>query len=140
MPRRRHRAILPLLGTAALLGGCGDGDGHPVHDRDAVLHLRLEEYRIRPQALTVTATDVPTRVRIVARNAGRLTHNVRVEQELTDDSAPPIVYGGTPTAQPGATVQADVELLPGRYRLVDTIANHENLGGYGELTVEQPDR
>jgi hypothetical protein len=30
-----------------------------------------------------------------------------------------------------------ITLKPGRYRLADTIGNHENLGQYGELTVEK---
>jgi hypothetical protein len=29
-----------------------------------------------------------------------------------------------------------VTLAPGKYRLVCTIANHDNLGQYGELKVE----
>jgi hypothetical protein len=126
-----HRATLPLLlavGTLAL--GCG-GEA-PVTDRDGVLRLELTEYAVDPGRI-VTRAGV---VRIVARNRGVLTHNVAVvtapepgedEQEL----------GRTDTAFPGERVTERLPILlrPGRYRLVCTISNHDNLGQYAELEV-----
>ena len=47
-------------------------------------------------------------------------------------------YARTPTAHPGEVVRTSVTLKPGKYRLVCTIANHDNLGQYGELKVEPP--
>jgi uncharacterized cupredoxin-like copper-binding protein len=45
-------------------------------------------------------------------------------------------YGDpTKTLFPGETGQTTVDLGPGKYRLVCTIANHDNLGQYGELKV-----
>lgn len=126
----RSRASLALLGALALLAGCGGDD--PVTDRDGVLRLVVDEYRIAPQRLTVTEG----RVRILITNKGRLTHNVKVEEEINEEGATPILYGGTDTAQPGQKADATVRLLRGRYRLVCTIGNHENLGQYGELDVE----
>jgi plastocyanin len=141
MPRTR-RATLATLGAVAVLAGCG-GEPAPVPDRDATLHLTLTEYRIQPQDVRVQATRRPMPIRIVARNRGILTHNVKVEsvtagsEQGTDDQ--PTVFGGTDhTAQPGQTVSGVVYLQPGTYRLTCTIANHDNLGQYGTLVVAPP--
>jgi len=126
------RAILALLGAAASVAGCGGGTPDPVADRDGTLRLRLDEYRILPSAIKVRSGEI----RIVARNRGRLTHNVKVEEATDKESATPIVYGGTETMQPGETAPAvTVRLFPGHYRLVCTIGNHGNLGQYAELEV-----
>ncbi len=129
------RAILALLGAAALATGCG-GASDPVTDRDATLQLRLDEYRIVPGAIKVRSG----RIRIVARNRGVLTHNVKVEEATNREGATPIDYGGTATMQPGQTAPGvTLRLFPGRYRLVCTIGNHENLGQYAELEVTAAD-
>lgn len=137
-------ARLALLGTAAVLAGC-NGEPAAVVDKDAVLRLKLDEYRIRPQVIRVDATAVPMRIKIVARNLGRLTHNVKIERSeqpspdasvTVDPNAP---LGGTPTAHPGETVRSeDIYLDPGTYRLTDTIGNHDNLGQFGTLYVIAP--
>ncbi len=128
------RASLALLGAAPLLSGCGGGP-EPVTDKDATLRLRLDEYRIRPGAIEVRSG----RIRIVARNDSRVaTHNVKVEEVNDEEGATPIVFGGTETMQPGETAPTEVvRLFPGRYRLVCSIGNHENLGQYAELEVVQ---
>ncbi len=125
------RAISALLGAAALLAGCGGGAADPVTDRDGTLRLTLDEYRIEPGAIKVRAG----RIRIVARNEGELTHNVKVEEATDEEGATPIDFGGTDTMQPGETAAKTVRLFPGTYRLVCTIGNHENLGQYAELVV-----
>ena len=136
-------ATLAMLGTAAVLAGCGAAEPAPVTDRDATLRLTLTEYRIQPQSVRVQATRRPMPVRIVATNRGILTHNVKVEsitagsEQGTADQ--PTVFGGTDgTAQPGQTVAGTVYLQPGTYRLTCTIANHDNLGQYGTLIVAPP--
>jgi len=126
------RASLALLGAAAVAMGCGGGSPDPLTDRDATLRLRLDEYRIVPGAIKVRAG----RIRIVARNRGKLTHNVKVEEATDKEGATPIVYATTATMQPGETAPTvPLRLLPGRYRLVCTIGNHQNLGQYAELEV-----
>ncbi|MCW2959343.1 MAG: hypothetical protein JWP18_2146 [Solirubrobacterales bacterium] len=138
---------MALLGTAAVLAGCG-GEPAAVTDKDAVLRLKLDEYTIVPQVVRVVATSDPMPIKIVATNIGRLTHNVKVERDedaeepddtavLVDDTKP---LGGTPTAQPGQVVRTEepIPLSPGRYRLTDSIGNHDNLGQYGTLIVEPP--
>ena len=125
------RAILGLLGATAVVAGCG-GVPDPVVDRDATLRPRLDEYRIRPGAVKVHAG----RIRILARNDGILTHNVKVEEATYEEGVTPAEYGRTATMQPGESAPGvTLRLAPGRYRLVCSIGNHENLGQYAELEV-----
>jgi uncharacterized cupredoxin-like copper-binding protein len=133
-PRRTTLLAAGLALCATAVGGCGRdapyvaADGHTVN-------LRLDEYRVLPQRVTVPAG----KIRIVARDAGRLTHNVAVVQfdrPLGEDEEKQ--YARTPTAHPGDVVRTTVTLRPGKYRLVCTIANHDNLGQYGELKVVAP--
>lgn len=129
LTRRALLSLLVALPLALAAGACGD-DGPLVRGR--ALRVRLTEYRIDPQDVRVPAG----RLTIVARNDGVLTHNVRVESaDETDDNGDPLGFGGTDTAHPGETVRANVTLKPGRYRISCSIANHQNLGQYGELTV-----
>jgi hypothetical protein len=134
MPRRRA-TLLALAALAAVpLSGCGS-DAPYVPASGRAVSLRLDEYRVLPQRVTVPAG----RVRIIARNVGRLTHNIAVVQfdrPLGEDEEKQ--YARTPTAHPGEVVRTSVTLKPGKYRLVCTIANHDNLGQYGELKVEPP--
>jgi len=91
----------------------------------------MEEFRFVPQRFQVPSG----RVRIIAKNAGILTHKVTVESENVKPGDQPKKYGGTATAHPGQTVSASLTLHPGKYRLSDTVANHDSLGQYGELIV-----
>jgi plastocyanin len=122
---------LPL--AAAALAGCGEPE--PVRIEGRTLEVRLEEFRIVPEDVSVA----PGRLRIVATNVGRLTHNLKVVKEDEEDrEAPPTELGGTGTAQPGETATFTFEdLRPGEYRMVCTITNHDDLGQYGELIVRE---
>ncbi len=126
-------ATLTALGAAALAAGCGEPD--PVDDRDGLLRLELTEYALEPQVIKTSSGAI----RIQARNRGRLTHNVAVQEEPEGEGAlaRPRVLGSTPTAQPGRTVRTAraIRLAPGRYRLACTIGNHDTLGQYGTLIV-----
>jgi hypothetical protein len=127
----RRLAALTLLG-ALTVAGCGNGPKY-THASNGVLHITLDEYRVIPQNLQVPAG----RVRIVATNKGRLTHNLAIEAYEHEDGEEPKLYGRTPTLHPGqtGTEQAPITLKAGKYRLTDTIANHDDLGQYGELKV-----
>ena len=126
-----RRALLGLLLTAAitLFAGCSDDD--QVRESRPVVRVTLDEYAIAPQDVSVPSG----RVELVARNVGRLTHNLRVEvpPEDPEDQAEPI--GTTPTAQPGQTVRVTLSLKPGTYRMRCSLANHDDLGMTGELRV-----
>jgi hypothetical protein len=129
----RSCALMAVLGAAAVAAGCG-GEPAAVAVPGNTLRVKLDEYRIQPQNVRMK----PGRIHLVAINEGRLTHNLVVES-ITDDPTKQVVYGRTDTAHPGQTVRErdPITLKPGRYRLADTIGNHENLGQYGELTVEK---
>jgi uncharacterized cupredoxin-like copper-binding protein len=128
------RLVLPVLTTctaALLLAGCGEDE--PVQIQGNTLRLRLDEYRIMPQDVRVDAG----RLRIVATNIGRLTHNVKIVRQDEDDLEAPVEeIGGTRSTQPGESAAVTFEdLEPGDYRLACTIANHDDLGQYGTLEV-----
>jgi plastocyanin len=128
------RSLAALVMAATVLAACGD-DAPYTPARGHTLRLRLDEYRILPERITVPAG----RIRIVARDVGRLTHNVAIVQfdrPLGEDEEKQ--YGRTRTAHPGDVVSTTLTLKPGKYRIVCTIANHDNLGQYGELKVLPP--
>jgi uncharacterized cupredoxin-like copper-binding protein len=128
-----RRATLLLVALAAVtVAGCG-----AVAYTRAPNHrvaLRLDEYRVTPEHIEVDAG----RITFVARDTGRLTHNLKVvafkrpksgEQETQ--------FGDTmKTLFPGQTGSITVDLAPGKYRLICSIANHDNLGQWAELKVK----
>jgi plastocyanin len=133
VPFTRAICALPVALALALgLAGCGD---EPEEIEGRTLRLRLDEFRIIPQDVKVS----PGRLRIVATNAGRLTHNVKIVRQDEDDLEAPVTeIGGTRTAQPGESPSVRIDdLEPGEYRLACTIANHDDLGQYGTLVVEE---
>ena len=127
------RSILPATLLAALalgLGGCGDDETFRT-DRP-ILRLTLDEYRVVPQNIVVK----PGRMKFDVRNRGRLTHNLAVQIPEGRDGKP-VELDRTATMQPGETAPPiKVTLMPGEYRLVCTIANHDDLGQYGSLKVQ----
>lgn len=125
--------LLPaaLLVLALVLGGCGDDDVFRT-DRP-ILRLTLDEYRVVPQNIVVK----PGRMKFDVRNAGRLTHNLAVQIPKGADGRP-VELDRTQTMQPGERADPiKVTLKPGEYRLICTIANHDDLGQYGSLTVQR---
>jgi plastocyanin len=134
-PQRRPGKAIATAGTCAVLGAslglnaCGSAD--TVRVPGSKVELRLDEYRILPRSLSVR----PGRLKLVARNTGLLTHNVRVESEKPAAGPNPVVFGSTPTAHPGETVTTKLTLSPGRYRLLCTLGNHADLGQRATLIV-----
>ena len=127
------RVTLLLVALAAVpAGGCGATVAY-TRAPDRRVEVRLDEYRVLPEHLQVRAG----RITFVARNTGRLTHNLGVVQfERPLGTEEEKQYGRpTKTLFPGQTALTTVELRPGKYRLVCTIANHDNLGQYAELKV-----
>jgi uncharacterized cupredoxin-like copper-binding protein len=130
---RAHLMVALLAVPMLVLGGCGDDDVFRT-DRP-LLRVTLDEYRIVPQNVIVK----PGRTKLIVRNTGRLTHNLAIQIPEGPDGKPLDLPGGrVGTMQPGETGEPiKVTLKPGEYRLVCTIANHDDLGQYGELTVQK---
>jgi hypothetical protein len=124
--------VVALCAAALALASCGGGDA--VRTERPVLRLALDEYRIVPQDVSVR----PGRMKFVARNTGRLTHNLVVQIPADKPGGEPTEIGRVSTMQPGQTAEPiKLTLLPGTYRLVCTIANHDDLGQFGELKVQE---
>jgi hypothetical protein len=123
-------ALLAVL--ALVLGGCGDDDVFRT-DRP-ILRITLDEYRIVPQRIVVQ----PGRMKFDVRNTGRhATHNLAVQIPEGPDGKP-VELNRTETIQPGErAAPIKMTLQPGKYRLVCTIANHDDLGQYGTLEVQR---
>lgn len=132
---RAHLAAACLFAASIALGGCGGGETFRT-DRP-ILRLTVDEYRIVPQDIVAR----PGRIKIVVRNTGRLTHNLVIQtppQEV-DDRPQEIPGARVKSMQPGEAAEPiKVVLGRGEYRLVCTIANHDDLGQYGTLLVEGP--
>ena len=138
MPNPVRFKPVAAVGLVALLGAlpvAACSDEEPVAMEGRTLQVRLDEYRIVPQNVRVQEG----RLRIVARNVGRLTHNlVVVRQDEEDLEERPVEIEGTRTAQPGESTSVTIgDLAAGEYRLICSIANHDDLGQYGKLIVEE---
>lgn len=128
----RSTLLVALLAfCAAAFAGCGDDD--VFRSERPILRVELDEYRIVPQNISVK----PGRMKFAVRNTGRLTHNFVVQKEDGPDGKP-VELARMGTMQPGATGEPiKVDLRPGEYRIVCTIANHDDLGQYGTLEVQE---
>ena len=130
------RVTLLLVALAALpVGGCG-ADRRYARAPDGRVEVRLDEYRVRPEHIEVRAG----RVTSSRATTGRLTHNLAVEAVRAPAGASRQGVRARPRrCSPGETgsEHAPIILKPGKYRLVCTIANHDDLGQYGELKVEK---
>ena len=130
-PRATSRAAALLSAGALALAGC-DGEPDPVSVPGGEIEFTLSEYRIEPQAVQVPSGEIT----IVARNTGRLTHNLKVRSLDRERGQAAEVFGATEgTAFPGETVRGTFTLGPGKYELVCTIGNHDDLGQTGTLVV-----
>jgi plastocyanin len=120
------------LAATVAISGCSDNEQYR-YALDNTVQVRLSEYKILPRRIIVNAGDIS----LFAQNDGRLTHNLVIEEEQPEIGAEAVRYGRTPTLHPSelGTEVYPFKLKPGTYRMVCTVANHENLGMYGELKV-----
>jgi plastocyanin len=131
MPRAARPLPVLLVAAAASLAGCNDPDPEPV--QNMTIGLRLDEYRIMPQAVRAPAG----KLRLIIRNHGILTHNVAIETIPKIGSGAPVEeLARTPTVHAGERAEVTFTVTkPGTYRLVCTIANHDDLGQVGTLVI-----
>ena len=116
------RAIAAALAALAL-GGCG-GLGPAAEVRGGRVEIVLDDFLISPQNLRAPAGKLT----VVVTNRGRLGHNLRVRDR---DGEPVKVT----TLLPGKSATETVTLRRGEYKMLCTVANHEQLGMTGKLVV-----
>jgi len=121
-------ALAGVLGSALLLAGCGP---RLVTVNSSEVRLRIDEFNITPQTVQVHAG----RIKIAVVNVGVETHDVEVQAGHPQKNGDPIIYNQPTVLQPGQSTTFKVTLKPGRYKLLDTVANHADLGDYGALVV-----
>ena len=115
--------ITAALLAVTVLAGCG-GSEPAVQVRDQRVEIELDDFLIRPQEVRAQAGALTFEV----RNRGRLGHNFR----LRDEGREVVEIA---TLLPGESGSATARLRPGSYKMVCTVANHEQLGMTGRLVV-----
>jgi len=122
----RPRTLTPIavVAIALALAGCG-GAGAPVRERGTTFTVTLDDYLIRPQEVRVPAGRRLT-IRVV--NRGRLGHTLRIRGATKNILA-------FTTIRPGETKEREFSPGAGSYTMYCALANHEELGLYGKLTV-----
>jgi plastocyanin len=125
--------LLPLaLLCVGAVAGCGGDDEEPTRRAVTVpagrdLRVKADEYSFDPARVTVQ--DGGRRpLKIVLDNRGTLAHNLKVLRDGRE-------LGGAPTFPGGEARSGTVSLPKGRYRIICTVGNHEELGMTGELEV-----
>jgi plastocyanin len=110
--------------AVAALGGCGNAE--PVGAaRDGRIAITLDDYFISPQELEAH----PGRITFAVTNRGRIGHNLRVRSGDGKDRVE------VTTLLPGDSATESADLPRGRYKIVCTVANHEELGMSGRLVI-----
>jgi plastocyanin len=122
MHRTRPSLLLVILALA--IGGCGDA-GAPVRERGDAFTVTLDDYLIRPQEIRVPQGR---RMTVTVVNRGRLGHTFRIRSVKHN------VLRIT-TIKPGEQASRDFRLAAGTYTMFCAVANHEELGMSGTLTV-----
>jgi plastocyanin len=116
---------LVLLTAAVVLSCAAAGCGHTEHvGSDRTLRIAVNEYRLNPDTVSVNAGALT----MVVRNYGRLTHNLVISDNGTNE-------GSTQPIPPGQTAVLTLTLGPGKYQMASTILSDQALGAFGTLTV-----
>jgi plastocyanin len=120
------------LACLAALAGCGGADDAPTRtvkvEAGEPIAVSAKEYAFDPTTIVVGSGRRP--LRIALDNEGDLAHNIRVFDGDTE-------LGGLPSFPGGERRTTALRLEPGSYRLVCTVADHEDLGMRGELEVRR---
>ncbi len=123
MHRTRPSLLLVILALA--VAGCGDA-GAPVRERGDTFTVTLDDYLIRPQEVRVPKGR---RMTVTVVNQGRLGHTFRIR-------GPSHNVLRITTIKPGGRASRSFQLAPGsNYTMFCAVANHEELGMSGKLTV-----
>jgi plastocyanin len=121
----RPRTLTVIALSALALGACGD-PGPAARSADGAFAITLDDYLIRPQDQRVPKGRQLT---VSVTNEGRLGHTFRIRSPSGRN-----VLAFT-TIKTGETERRSFKLAAGHYRMYCALANHEELGMYGTLTV-----
>ena len=119
----QRAGLLATAAAATALAGCGE-EAHEARVPSGAIAFEQRDYRFRPQAVRAESG----RVRITVANRGRLPHALQLRLKGRERLR-------IRTVLPGRRGSAGAELPPGRYRFACPIANHEELGMHGVLTL-----
>jgi plastocyanin len=131
-----------FIGLAMTLGaGCGGGNDKNAASSQTqtqaapsgaaeTTSVSLKEYQFSPSDVVVKRGAT-----ITATNDGKIVHNLTVEKG-PDPKKKSQKLAGTPSFPPGKTEKLTVNLKPGKYVMVCTIAGHRELGMTGTFTVK----
>jgi plastocyanin len=123
-----RRSALTLALCLLLLAACGDDDdsGRTVTTPpNESLRVRADEYSFDPSTIQVSGAG---RLNVTLQNKGSLAHNLKLfrgDEEV----------GGTSTLPAGRSESVRLNLEHGRYRMVCTVGDHEQLGMRGTIEV-----
>ncbi len=118
------RRLALLMTTAAALGAAGCNSTQTTRVRGRVVAIRIVDYRLVPQNVSVRRGVIAFEV----RNAGRQPTNFRIRGRGRK-------RGGVPTLQPGASGRVTLRLRPGSYTMYSSVGRDEVLGEFGTLTI-----
>jgi plastocyanin len=93
---------------------------------DQPVDVIARDYSFDPSTIVAAVGADP--LELTLDNQGAVAHNLRVFDGASE-------VGGTPTFPGGESRAASLDLEPGSYRMVCTVANHEELGMVGDLEV-----
>jgi plastocyanin len=123
-----RRSALTLALCSLLVAGCGgdDDSGRTVTaPANSKLRVVADEYSFDPSTIVLKGAGTLT---LNLRNEGSLAHNLKLfkgDEEV----------GGTPTLPAGESKSTRLNLEHGRYRMVCTVGDHEQLGMRGTVEV-----
>ena len=141
----RFGRILPLTLVIAAVGvaaGCGgdDDDEEAAAPAETATEteaaggggqtVEMTEFEFEPNDLTASQGDT-----ITAENTGSAVHNLTIEEGSDPEQASTEV-AATPDVDAGQSGELNVDVDPGEYSIVCTIANHRELGMIGTIKVE----
>jgi nitrite reductase (NO-forming) len=92
--------------------------------------VTLDEYQFDPGDVVAKRGGT-----IEVKNDGNIVHNLTIEKG-PDPRKKSDKLAGTPTFGPGKTEKLEVDLSPGKYAMVCTVAGHRELGMTGTFTVK----
>lgn len=126
------RCSLATLAAALAIAGCGGSQEAPDIPATAPagkpLTIVAREYVLTPNRVTLRGADGPVRQEVALDNRGDLAHNI----EILDGERIVARLRSFPAGERRAMT---VRLPPGDYELLCTVADHEDKGMRGTLTI-----